>query len=62
MKYCMKGVRMFYSLHGLDYNEMLKNGTPYEDLLNTQDVLAKRLVEDCISRSVGSNLINNGAR
>lgn len=42
---CSKGSREFFRLHGLDWQDFLRNGIPASTLLATGDVMAQRLVE-----------------
>ena len=42
---CSKGTRKFFAEHELDFQDFLKNGIDEHLLLNTNDAMAKRLVE-----------------
>lgn len=44
-KMCSGGGRKFFELHGLDWQDFLKNGIPASQLLATGDHMAQRLVE-----------------
>lgn len=44
-KMCSKGTRKFFAEHELDFQDFLKNGIDEHLLLNTNDAMAKRLVE-----------------
>lgn len=47
LRYCSRGVRAFFSRHGLDYSDFLKNGISGRLLLESSgnDAMAKRAVE-----------------
>lgn len=42
---CSSGARDFFKRHQLDWSAFIKEGVEEEDLLNTGDAMAKRLVE-----------------
>lgn len=44
-RYCSKGVREFFSRHGLDYSLFLREGIPASQLEATGDVMATKVVE-----------------
>lgn len=44
-KMCSKGTRDFFCKHNLDWSDFLKNGVPASSLLNTNDHMARRVVE-----------------
>lgn len=44
-KMCGKGARAFFSRHGLDWSDFVKQGIEAEKLENTKDAMAQRLVE-----------------
>lgn len=43
--HCSAGARTWFKHHGLDWSDFLKNGIPASKMLETNDALAKRLVE-----------------
>jgi hypothetical protein len=43
--YCAKGMRVFCKLHGLDYTKFVREGFTPEELLNTNDIMAEKLVK-----------------
>lgn len=43
--YCANGTRDFFERHGLDFKDFVKNGIDAQKLLDTQDILAIKLVE-----------------
>lgn len=45
LQYCNKGVREFCQKHSIDYQLFIKNGIKEEDLIKTNDVMAKKLIE-----------------
>lgn len=44
-KMCARGTRAFFMLHGLDFQDFLKNGIDVEIILSTQDAMAIQVVE-----------------
>lgn len=44
-KMCARGTRAFFILHGLDFQDFLKNGIEEEILLDTKDAMAIQVVE-----------------
>ncbi|MBJ8552674.1 hypothetical protein [Acinetobacter bereziniae] len=44
-KMCARGTRAFFILHGLDFQDFLKNGIDAEKILNTKDAMAIQVVE-----------------
>jgi hypothetical protein len=42
--YCRRGTRDFYSAHGLDYAELLHEGTPIEKLEPIDDEMVRMAV------------------
>lgn len=44
-KMCARGTRAFFILHGLDFQDFLKNGIDVEKILNTKDAMAIQVVE-----------------
>lgn len=44
-KMCARGTRAFFMLHGLDFQDFLKNGIDVEIILRTQDAMAIQVVE-----------------
>jgi len=44
-KMCARGTRAFFMLHGLDFQDFLKNGIDAEKILNTKDAMAIQVVE-----------------
>jgi hypothetical protein len=42
---CSGGTRAFFTRHGLDWSDFLKNGIPAERLAATGDAMALRVVE-----------------
>ena len=45
VRYCAKGARYWFELHGLDWRDFIRNGIESEKLLATGDFLAKQIVE-----------------
>jgi hypothetical protein len=45
MRYCNNGARKFFQRHNLDWSDFVKNGITEEQLINTGDAMAVRLVE-----------------
>ncbi len=45
LQYCNKGVREFCKKHSIDYQDVIKNGITEDDLIKTNDVMAKKLIE-----------------
>lgn len=44
-KYCLSGTRAFFKKHNLDYQDFVKNGIIAQNLLDTGDAMAARVVE-----------------
>ncbi|WP_042089778.1 hypothetical protein [Acinetobacter bereziniae] len=44
-KMCARGTRAFFILHGLDFQDFLKNGIDAEKILSTKDAMAIQVVE-----------------
>jgi len=44
--YCRKGVKKFFERHNIDWDTFIKEGVPEEALLNTNDALAIKVVEN----------------
>lgn len=44
-KFCAGGTRKFFTKHGLDYSDFIKNGIMAERLLETGDAMAHQVVE-----------------
>lgn len=44
-KMCARGTRAFFMMHGLDFQDFLKNGIDAEKILNTKDAMAIQVVE-----------------
>jgi len=44
-KMCSRGARQFFIRHGLNYTDFVKNGIEEKHLLNTEDQMAKDLVD-----------------
>jgi hypothetical protein len=44
-KMCARGTRAFFMLHGLDFQDFIKNGIDAEIILSTQDAMAIQVVE-----------------
>ncbi|WP_262453867.1 hypothetical protein [Acinetobacter bereziniae] len=44
-KMCARGTRAFFMLHGLDFQDFLKNGIDAEKILSTKDAMAIQVVE-----------------
>ncbi len=42
---CARGTRAFFLLHGLDFQDFLKNGIEEEILLDTKDAMAIQVIE-----------------
>lgn len=42
---CARGARAFFLLHGLDFQDFLKNGIEEEILLDTKDAMAIQVIE-----------------
>ncbi len=42
-KMCARGTRAFFILHGLDFQDFLKNGIDAEIILSTKDAMAIQL-------------------
>lgn len=51
--YCMKQVRPWFSVVGLDFREFVKNGVPASKLLETDNIYATRVVEQARKRIGG---------
>lgn len=45
LAYCNKGARIFFKQHGLDYAHYVSNGIDQQDLLDTGDAMAIKVVE-----------------
>lgn len=48
--YCMKQVRPWFGVVGLDFRDFVKNGIPASKLLATDDAYATRVVEQARKR------------
>jgi len=46
--YCSKGVRAFFKKHNLDYSAFVKDGLPSIKLMQTNDLMAIKIVEVAI--------------
>lgn len=44
-KMCARGTRAFFMLHGLDFQDFIKNGIDAEIILSTKDAMAIQVVE-----------------
>jgi hypothetical protein len=53
LRYCNKGGRQFFELHGLDWNEFRKNGFPLGVLSATGDAMAMAVEEHARNRIAG---------
>jgi hypothetical protein len=42
--YCAKGLRQFFTIHGLDYLQFVRHGIPEHLIWDTGDELARRIV------------------
>lgn len=42
---CSAGTREFFNKHGLDFSDFLKNGITEEQLIKTNDLQAKKVVD-----------------
>jgi hypothetical protein len=52
LRYCNNGTRAFFTRHGLDWSEFVRNGLPAEKFTETNDAMAIRLVEFARERRV----------
>lgn len=43
--YCNKGARIFFKQHGLNYAQFVSNGIDQQDLIDTNDAMALKVVE-----------------
>ena len=43
--YCRRGIKKFYDQKGWDWKNFLANGTPEEDLINADDAMALKVIE-----------------
>lgn len=43
--YCLNGSRAFCAKHGIDWRRLVREGVPEEDLLRTNDAMARKVVE-----------------
>lgn len=44
-KMCNKGVRQFAKLHGLDWNNFIKNGIDEKEVAHIENAMAQRVIE-----------------
>lgn len=44
-KMCSRGARAFYQRHKLDWSQLLREGTPVEEIEATGDVMALKVAE-----------------
>jgi len=45
LRCCNKGVRLFFSQNGLSYSDFVHNGIDEQLLLDTNDAMARKVVE-----------------
>jgi len=50
LKYCSKGIRLFFKKYNLDYKSFLKDGIDAELLIATGDSMAIEVVENARGR------------
>jgi len=50
LKYCRKGIRLFFKKYNLDYSEFVANGIEAEELLALNDSMANKVVENARGR------------
>jgi hypothetical protein len=55
LAYCRRGTRDFYRQHGLDYMELLTEGTPIEKLESIDDEMVRMAVAAAKQREGMSN-------
>lgn len=46
LRYCSRGSRLWFKLHGLDWADFVSNGLPEETLINTGDAMALAAVNE----------------
>jgi len=45
VKFCSRGVRLFFKKYNLDYKDFLKNGIEIKDLEQLNDSMANKVIE-----------------
>lgn len=60
--YCLSGVRRFYTDHGLDFRELIEEGTPANRLVATGDGMALAVVALAEAESNGTSPQNSSCR
>ncbi len=56
LKLCARGVRDWYAAHGLDYNELVMEGTPVEVLMAVDDSYATKACDVALAEARGVEL------
>lgn len=46
LNYCSEGIRLFFKIHKLDFMDFVRNGIDEKILLDTNDSMAKQVVEE----------------
>lgn len=50
LRYCHKGARRWFAMHGLDWETFLREGLPAETLASVNDPLANAAIEQARKR------------
>lgn len=49
--YCARGVRAWCARHGIDYQRLLADGVPVDELIATGDELGRRVAEEAMKET-----------